>query len=459
MGLSLQQTQTQKLTLTSELVQSIKILQCNSVELNDLIGEELLSNPMLELSENQPDPNPIEEYDNRFDWTEHAKERAYDDLASRHIITESESEDYNYEQFVKAKWSLSDFLHMQLSLIKLEPEMFNLADYIIDTLNELGYRTERATEIANKFGISHNKVIEAIKIVQSLEPAGIGAKSIPECLQIQLERMGKYDVIFQRIIYEHLDDLAANRMLIIAKAVNLTLDKTVEYCNAIKALDPKPGVRYSKGEENKYIIPDIFLKELDDRYIVLQNEHITPLLNASPYYDKLLKEAAGDKETINYLHKKMDSALWLIKGIDQRRQTIQKIAEAIVEKQKDFFAFGVKALTPMNLSDIAELTGVHISTVSRAVNGKYMQTPKGLFELKYFFNTGISSVTGFEQSSATVKKQIQDIIANENPNKPFSDDKIKSLLLSNYGIDIARRTVAKYREQLGILGTSKRKKY
>lgn len=457
-GIKLEQVQTQRLNLTPELVQSIKILQQNSVELENYIQEELMSNPMLELSDNQPDFSR-EDKDNRFDWTEHAKERSYDDLSSRRL-TESEKGDYNYEQFVKARYSLYDFLHMQLTLIPgLDPKTRKIAEYIIDSLNPWGYRTERATEIAVKLDCEHDEVMKAIHVVQSLEPAGVGAKSLQEALMLQLKRMGEYNEVFADIITNHLQNIANNRIQMIAKALNLSLDETNEYCDELRSLDPKPGVRYGKNDENSYIKPDVYVKEDRGKYLIFANEKITPLLNTSPYYEKLLAEAAGDEETTEYIKSKMNSAVWLIKGIDQRRRTIQKVAEAIVAHQQDFFKKGSSALRPMTLSDIAEELDIHESTVSRAVNGKYMQTPRGLFEMKYFFSGSVSGSTGDDMSQEAARQAIKEIVANEDPKKPLSDEKIKEKLYTEHKIDIARRTVAKYREQLGIPGTSKRKKY
>ena len=457
-GIKLEQVQSQRLNLTPELVQSIKILQQNSVELENYIQEELMSNPMLELADNQPDFSR-EEKDNRFDWTEHAKERSYDDRSSRRL-TESEKGDYNYEQFVKARYSLYDFLHMQLTLIPgLDPKTRKIAEYIIDSLNPWGYRTERATEIAVKLDCEHDEVMKAIHVVQSLEPAGVGAKSLQEALMLQLKRMGEYNEVFADIITNHLQNIANNRIQMIAKALNLSLDETNEYCDELRSLDPKPGVRYGKNDENSYIKPDVYVKEDRGKYLIFANEKITPLLNTSPYYEKLLAEAAGDEETTEYIKSKMNSAVWLIKGIDQRRRTIQKVAEAIVAHQQDFFKKGSSALRPMTLSDIAEELDIHESTVSRAVNGKYMQTPRGLFEMKFFFSGSVSGSTGDDMSQEAARQAIKEIVANEDPKKPLSDEKIKEKLYTEHKIDIARRTVAKYREQLGIPGTSKRKKY
>lgn len=457
-NLILEQIQAQKLVLTPELVQSIKILQKTSLELQQYIDSELLSNPLLELAEEQPD-NYAEEQDLRFDWTEHAKDRSYDDFSSRRI-TASESDDYNYEQFVRARYSLFDYLHNQLAVTPgVNKDICMIANYIIDSLNPWGYRTERATEIADKLGYSHDTVMKAVQLVQSLEPAGIAAKSIEECLILQLKRSGEYNEIFDEIINHHLDDLAANKISVIAKSVGLPVDETAEYCDEIRHLDPKPGIRFGDNYDNSYITPDVYVRELEGKYIVQANEKLTPLLSTSPYYERMLTQAAGDKDTLEYLKTKMDSAIWLIKGIDQRRQTIQKIAEAIVEKQSDFFRIGTEGLKPMTLSDVAEKVNVHESTVSRAVNGKYMQTPRGLFEMKYFFKGGISSAGGEDMAQEAIKKCIRSYIDNENPKKPLSDEKIRDMLEKDKGIKIARRTIAKYREALGISATSKRKKY
>ncbi len=434
----------QKLALTPELIQTIKILQLNAVDLKSYVEEELLSNPLLEINE------------------EIEKERVYDALshrfANQHYV--DDGDEYDYEDFVKAQWSLSDFLHMQLAMVPgLEKKTRDIAEYIIDTLDDNGYRTERATEIAAKLGFTHDEVMNAIKVIQGLEPAGVSAKSLEECLRLQLDRLGEHNEIFECIISKHLEDLAANRISLIAKDCEIEIDECQEYCDIVRSLDPKPGKRYGKGDENRYITPDCYLDNVEGEFYVSVNEGDIPRLQMSNYYTRMKQEALGDEATMSYLKEKVDSAMWLMKGIDQRRQTIQNVAEAIVDFQREFFEKGKSYLRPMTLADIASRVDVHESTVSRTVNGKYIQTPRGLFELKYFFGGGTVTLAGEEMSSSLVKDKIEEIVKSEDPKHPYSDEKIKALLEEKYKVSIARRTVAKYREQLGILGTSKRKRY
>jgi len=434
----------QKLALTPELIQTIKILQLNATDLKSYVEEELLSNPLLEVNE------------------EMEKERVYDALSHRFSNNTyvDDGDDYDYEDFVKAQWSLSDFLHMQLAMVpKLSKKTRFIAEYIIDTLDDNGYRTERATEIAEKLEFTHDEVMEAVRVVQELEPAGVSAKNLEECLRLQLIRIGEYDEIFQNIIEKHLEDLGANRIALIAKDNGIEIDECQEYCDIVRGLSPKPGKRYGKGEENRYITPDCYLDNVDGEYFITINQGDIPSLQISSYYSRLKNEADGDKETLNYLKERVDSAMWLMKGIDQRRQTIQNVAEAIVSYQKDFFEKGKRFLRPMTLSDIASQLGIHESTVSRTVNGKYIQTPRGLFELKYFFAGGTMSLTGEEMSSSLIKDHIEAIVKEEDPKHPYSDEKIKALLEEKHGVSLARRTIAKYRDQLGIPGTSKRKRF
>lgn len=434
--------QTQKHTLAQKLIQSITILQLGSFELGTYIEEELLSNPLLEINE------------------EIERERVYDSISHRDLLTKLvDKEDSKFEANIKAQWSLSDFLQMQFQLVPgTTKEQQQIGKYIIDSLDENGYRTERATLIGQKLGFSHDEVIDTIKIIQGLEPAGIAAKSLEESLILQLIRLGEYNEIFDKIINEHLEDLAANRIALIAKKCEIELDEAQEYCDIVRNLNPKPGRAYGK-HDNAYIRPDCFLVKSGDDYIVYINEEDLLLLKLSPYYSKLKAEAQGDEETMAYLEERFNSAMSLINCIEQRKQTIKNVAEAIVKYQRDFFDQGNLFLKPMTFTDIASALGIHESTVSRTVNGKYIQTPRGLYELRFFFGGGTVTEKGEQMSSNQVRSLIKKIIADEDPKRPYSDEKIRDVLMEKYGIEIARRTIAKYRDQMGILGASKRRRY
>lgn len=440
-GLTIEQSQ--KLKLSPEIIQKITILQLNTFELESYVEEELLSNPLLEICEAVD------------------KERSYDLLSYRLPGSfHPDDEEKNYEDFVKAQWSLSDFLQMQFQLVPgTSSAQKKIGKYIIDSLDDNGYRTERATLIAQKLGYSHDAVMETIKIIQGLEPPGIAAKSLEESLILQLERLGERDEIFDRIVNDHLHDLAANRLAVIAKDCGIALDKTQEYCDIIRGLNPKPGRAYGKNDDNRYITPDCYLDIVDGEYIISINEGNSPMLSISSYYQKLKNAAGCDADTLAYLEERMNSAMWLIKGIEQRRNTIISIAGSITRYQHDFFERGKNCLRPMTLAVIAEDVGVHESTVSRTVNGKYIQTPRGLFELKYFFGGGTMSSSGDQVVADNIREYIKDIIGSEDQSHPYSDETIRAMLSEKHGIDIARRTIAKYRDQLGILSISKRRRY
>lgn len=439
----LELNQVQNLRLTPELIQSITILQLNKLELESYIYEELLSNPLLEINE------------------EIETERVYDVLSHRYGINirPDEGDDNELEETTQAQLSLFDFLTMQFHMVSgLTKKQEKIGEYIIDSLDDNGYRTERATEIAAKLNCSHDEVIDIIKIIQDLEPPGVAAKSLEESLILQLKRLGEYDEIFDEIVNNHLEDIASNRMPYIANACGIEVDLAQEYCDIIRGLNPKPGKLYGKCNDS-YIVPDCYLEIVGGKMVVTINEDSSPALKISPYCSRLKKEALNDPETLAYLEERLNSAMWLIKGIEHRKENIRNIAESIVEFQKDFFEKGKRFLRPMTLSDIADQVGVHESTVSRTINGKYIQTPRGLFELKYFFSGGYVSDAGEYIAKDNIREYIKQIINTEDPSDPYIDEKIKEILSQKYGVEIARRTISKYREQLNIPGAANRKRF
>lgn len=437
------QKQKQQQKLLPQLIQTATILQQSNIELEEYINNEILSNPLLEINE------------------EVEKDRIYDAISHRYPnnIKLDDGDEYNYEDYAQAQWTLADMLHVQLALVpRLDKTTRKIGEYIIDTLDHNGYRTERASVIAQKLGYTHDKVMEAISIIQELEPAGVSAKSLEECLLLQLKRSGEYNKTLEKIINNHLNDVAANKIALIAKSCKIDIEKAQEYCDIIRSFDPKPGSRYGKVE-NRYILPDCYLTLHDKELVLTFNDSLSPKLQISPYYNRLKQEAGDHKETIEYLNERMQSALGLLKGIEQRKITITNIAKEIIDYQKEFFTKGQTFLKPMTLTDIAKRANVHESTVSRTVNGKYIQTPKGLFELKYFFGGGTIVLGGSQISTNTIQQCIKKLVKSEDPAHPLSDEKIKSELHRQNGITIARRTVAKYRTELGIPSASKRKRF
>lgn len=441
---NLQLQQEQKLVMTQELQLAVKLLQLTSVELNQYIEEQLTENPLLEREEKEKDSDEqIADFINYIDDEESKDYQEFDD----------DNEYISPLNFVVRPTSLWDFLKEQLRLTPVSIKEKKVGEYIIDNIDENGYLTVEEKDIADKCSITQNEAMEMIKLIQTFEPAGICARDIKECLILQIKNKGINDEILENIINTMLEEVAAGNVLKIAKRINITEQKVMEYIDIIRTLDPKPGIRYS-SETTKYIIPDVFLEKINGKYVVTVNEDCVPHLKINNLYKKLINNKNSPE--YNYVKEKLSAAIWIIKSIDQRIQTIKKVVEAIVEYQIDFFE-NDSDLKPLALKQIAEVTSLHESTVSRAVKGKYVQTPKGLFEIKNFFIKGIQNKSGEEISTAKIKDRIKVIIKEENAAKPYSDQQIADIM-NKEGLYISRRTVAKYREEMGIPSSSKRKR-
>jgi RNA polymerase sigma-54 factor len=345
----------------------------------------------------------------------------------------------------------------QFHLTLLDASYHEICEYIIQSLDDNGYLTLTIEEIAETFKIDPVIVENVLRIIQSFEPAGVGARNLSECLAIQCRLAGVKNENIYRVINEFLGDLADNRYPLIAKQLGITSQEVQEICDFLKTLEPKPGRMYA-NIDNRYVIPDVVVRKMGDEYYIIPNDRNTPRLTIRKDYQKMLSSEEQNEDAVKFLNDKFNSAMWLIKSIEQRMQTIYKVVDMIVQKQRCFFEFGKKYLKPMTLKEIADEIGVHESTVSRATNGKYMETPMGTFELKYFFSSGVSDDSGDGIASASIKNYIRDIIDEENARKPLSDDRIARELAVR-GIRISRRTVAKYREDMRIPASSKRKRY
>lgn len=456
--------QTQKLAMTPELIQAIQILQYNSLELSEHIEEELLENPMLEVStqgDEYDDPEPVEipiyeELSNKI------IKDAYYEKSFRAWENDPDSDsDFTYEKYISEETTLYDYLIEQLTFTDLGEDDVRIGEYIINEIDEGGYLRAQTEEIAQVFGVQASKVEEVIKVVQSFEPRGIGARDLKECLLIQInldENLGEdLKEEFTQLINEHVEDLARNRIAVISKQMGKSPERIQEMLDYIKTLDPKPGNKFSSGSGIKYVVPDLTLEIEEGEFHLVLNDDSTPRLMISSYYKYLSKEVEDDDRVAKYFSDRLSSAMWFIKNIEQRKKTIYSVAEEIIKEQRDFFLFGDKYMKPLTLREIAEPLEIHESTVSRAVNGKYILTPRGLFELKYFFSSGLGY--GREEiSSNSIKSFIADFIEKENPKKPLSDQKIMDML-QDKGIDIKRRTIAKYREAMGIPSSSKRRRF
>ncbi len=473
-GYELNLSQIQKLVMTPELIQAIQILQFNTQELESYVEEQLLTNPILEVAPPSQGDNTIGDSDSEknredfaakaeespreeFDWSEHCKE--YDDISYRQEdYIKREKNTYTFEQFATSSITLVEHLMFQLQFAPIKRKCRQVGRYIIESLDQNGYMTLTVSEVARKFGLPEDEVEIVLAAIQAFEPAGVGARDLKECLLIQLRLSGMDTPLITSIINDHLEDIAANRLIIIAKELNATVREIQEIGDIIKSLEPKPGREFGDANDTRYITPDVTVEKIDGKYIVNVNETTAPKLLISAYYRKILTESDKESTISKFLSGRLNSALWLIKSIEQRKQTIFNVVSTVVKFQENFFEEGSKHLKTLTLKQVADEVGIHESTVSRAINGKYMQCPRGLFEIKYFFTSGVLGNLGEGISSESIKTFIKEIIDNEEPSAPLSDQAIAELL-TDRGMEISRRTVAKYRDEIKLPSSSKRKRY
>jgi RNA polymerase sigma-54 factor len=454
--------QTQKLVMTPELKQAIEILQYNSIELKDFIQQELVNNPVLEPSnqKSEADYESKKETKNQDEIIDMKKLFSeYDNFKSRNRIRNyEEKEETSFENYLSTETTLTEHLLFQLQFTLLKGKEKMIGRYIVENINENGYLQVNNEDICNRFSIEDSEAESIVNIIQTFDPVGVGARSLRECLIIQLRQNNVKEETIYKIIMEHLDDLGNNKINNIAKKLNISHERVQEVGDFIKTLEPKPGRIFSSSRDVRYVTPDVTVEKVNNEYIVIVRDTAAPRLTINHYYRKLLLNKEMEENTSSYINKKLNSALKLIRCIQQRRNTIYKVVKAIVDYQMDFFEKGIIYLKPLTLKEIADEVGVHESTVSRAINGKYMQCPKGIYELKYFFQSGVSSVLGEGVSAESIKSIIKDLIQNENTKKPLSDQAISDEL-NKTGVKISRRTVAKYRDELNIPSSSKRRRY
>lgn len=466
----------QQLVMTPQLQQAIKLLQLSRQELIDTIQEELVANPALEekISSEQHDPDEIQ----RDNSTEDKSIELAEDKFPKETDWENYIEEFNtpgrmnfdpevkegpkYESFVSKKDSLEDHLLWQFKMLSPTEEEERIASAVIGNLDSEGYLKIDIDEISRLSGADPEDVEYILDtMLQTLDPPGVCARSLSECLLNQLKLLGIKNEELETLIKYHLNDLGNNRIKNIAKNMHISTELVMEYVEIIRSLEPKPG-RIFYDEAANYITPDIYIYKEKSGFIIVLNDDGFPNLHINPYYKEAIssqKSAAQiDKDTKSYLRERIRSASGLIKSIYQRQRTIYRVTEAILRHQREFFEKGIEYLKPMVLNDIAEDLEMHASTISRVTTNKYVFTPQGMYELKFFFNSSISKKGGDSIASVSVHDKIKKIIEEEDPKKPLSDEKISKILKSQ-GINIARRTVAKYREALRILPSSKRKQY
>ena len=460
----------QKLILTPSLQQAIKLLPMSTLELADLLNQEVVENPMLEEVPTE-DLQPAEaaaQVDKTEAEAKSEKNDSWDDADYEYFFGDYLDDGYRphtprevkelppIENTLATSSSLADHLMWQLSLLPDDPQMRDIGAAIIGNLDDDGMLVASLDEIAGMGPWPVVEVEKALKLVQAFDPIGVAARDLQECLLLQLRHIGLEGAPTEKIVTEHLRLLQNHQVPEIAKRLGMSIDELKEHIEIIRHLDPKPGSRYNPSESH-YVIPDVYVIKVEDQYVAVLNEEGLPQLRISPVYRRLLdKSADNTTETRAYVKDKFRSALWLIKSVEQRQKTIHKVATSIVNFQRDFLDHGIEYLKPLVLRDVASDIGMHESTVSRVVTNKYMHTPQGVFEMKYFFHSGISSSYGESVSSVTIKQRIRKIIEAEDPRKPLSDSKIVSIL-QHEGLVLARRTIAKYREELKISTSNQRK--
>jgi len=471
---------TQQLVMTPQLQQAIKLLQLSRIELQDVIRQELEENPVLdealemedarevdqlELQENEQQPpeetgefkevTAGEETLREMDWDSYIE--GYNFSSGDHYH-DDDDERPSYENILVKKGTLGDHLMWQLNLTRLDETEWRVGAELIGNIDEDGYLRAGLGDIAASCGVDESLVEEVLGRIQEFDPVGVAARDLRESLLIQVRHLGMEGGLVEKILSRHLKDLETKKFKQIAREEGVDLNDVLTAAKIIATLDPKPGLAFSQ-EDVQYISADIFVYKVGDDYVVILNDEGLPNLRLNPIYaGRGRRDRHLDARAEEYINDKVRSALWLIKSIQQRQRTIYKVARSIVKFQRDFLDHGIESLKPLVLRDVAEDIGMHESTISRVTTNKYMQTPQGLFELKYFFNSGISMTGGDFIASESVKRKIKEIVDNEDPRHPYSDQRLVQLLAQD-NINIARRTITKYREMLRIGSSSERKRH
>lgn len=474
MKIGLHLRQKQQLVMTPKLQQALKLLQMPAIELQQMLKQEIMENPLLDEEEDLVETQ--EEEREREEPEAPADEKASDDDA------EEPEEKVDWEEYLMSGWeiaaglgeevqedfvervpvakrSFTDQLISQLRIATDDERTIQIGDYLVGSLDESGYLTCELEEVAGTFRASVEEVEKVLRIIQTFDPPGVGARNLRECLLIQLAARGLEDTLATRIIRDHFDDFKQKKYPDLAKKLKVSIQEIQAQCKVISTLDPKPGFEISASEP-QYVIPDLVVDKVDDKYVVYLNDRNIPRLRINHVYqEELLKENKdGNREAKDFIQSRLKSARWLIQTIEQRRRTMVKVMECIVDKQREFFEKGTVHLRPLTLQQVASEINMHESTVSRVTTNKYVQTPRGVFELKYFFSSSLGTQDGSEISAKSAKDTIRRIIEREDALNPLSDQKIADILRKD-GLNIARRTVAKYREQLGILPARMRRQY
>jgi RNA polymerase sigma-54 factor len=436
------QQQSLKLAMTQELTQAIALLQYSSQELTEFLDSKALENPLLQIDHQNIKPiNPL-----------------VDRNRNRTRSNVKNTENRWIEQIASKSTSIEEQLMSQLNINAFSLKQLEVIRYLIHTMDGNGYITETLDQIAEKLKLSVELVEDCLIAIQTLEPAGIGARNLQECLLIQIERENCANDLAQTIVTNYFVPFAEKKWKNIAKELHVTLQEIQEVFDWIQKLNPRPGACLEQVE-TKYIIPDAIVERTGEQFSIRMCDDLLPRISFNDAYYKQLTSSKQDAQLGKFLQEKQQDFQWIMKSIEQRKETLLKVVTKIVEKQTMFFEKGPNYLLPMTMKDISSEIDIHESTVSRAVREKYVQTPNGTFPLKYFFTSTIQTITNENTSSSQVKNAIHALIEKENKQKPLSDQEIAEHLKNQDGMVVSRRTVAKYREQLGILSSSKRKRF
>ncbi len=445
----------QKVTLSPQVYQGLSILAMPVAELQVLMETELLENPVLEVEEFEEEPSEAE--DERADVAD--DERAWDEWLDQYaeldnldpiIPRDPNAEAVNTEEFVGGYLSFDEYLLEQLGMLDLDDATRRAAQAIVGSLDSDGFLVTSLEEVAAIAGVSRTVAERALGVVQQLDPPGVGARNLAEALRIQRDYLGIEEPLLEDIICDHLDDIAANHFRKVARKLHTDEDEIRRLVEILRQLNPRPAGAFSPGPSPGYVVPDVTLRRFGDEWVIIPNSEAVPTLRVSAKYRSMLRGGSGaDAETVRYLKDKIRSAESFIKNVDRRKDTVSRITQIILEVQNEFFEDGRGPLRPLRLEDVAVEIGVHLSTVSRGVTGKYMATPYGMFELKHFFSGGYRTSTGMDVAATTVKGRLKEMLMAEEQIHPLSDQRLAEML-SDEGIPVARRTVAKYREEMGI---------
>lgn len=460
--------QSQKLVMTPALQQAIALLQFSTPELQDYIQDELVNNPLLDIQEQEPalenEDKSIENenredteslsQDDFFDWSEYfSDEPAY--YCERKSAVRTEQEAVPIDRYSSSEKNLAEQLLFQLQMATLDKELFKIGEYLIGNLDSYGYLQGALGEHARYLQVSKEKMLSVLQIIQTFEPSGVGTRNLEECLLIQMKARTDTPPLAITLVQKYLKEIAGGKYRFISREMGISLKELQKLLDFIRTLNPKPGACLGGAEKVRYIVPDVLVEKVDGEYHITINDNI-PNLCINPYYRSLFLQG-GEENVQGFIKKYLDSALWLMRSIEQRRITLYRVTKEIVRIQEDFLDRGIHYLKPLTLKEVADLLEMHESTVCRATANKYVQTPRGLYPLKFFFSNGLCGTEGNVYSVRSIKTYLKELIQDENPASPYSDQKIQALLKAE-GINVSRRTITKYRKEMSIPPSFKRRR-